>query len=41
MAGAINRPSPLPVLFADETVEDADAILRPIFDEIMRNARER
>lgn len=26
------------LLFADETVEDTDEILRPILDEIMRNA---
>ena len=29
------------LLFADETVEDRDDILRPIFDEIMRDARQK
>jgi hypothetical protein len=32
---------PIPfLLFADETVEDRDDILGPIFHEIMRQARE-
>jgi hypothetical protein len=34
------RLMPIPFLaFADETIEDDDATLRPIYDEIMRAAR--